>query len=305
MAQSGLTEKLLDLDAEIYHFHDPELLPLAARLKRKSGKAVIYDKHESYLDRRGVQKIAMQLERRYLPAMDRVMIAEASYREDLVDVDTKLVDLFNYYKPGINFPHPQNPNLAEGEKLKLLYTGFVARQRGLDVMLRLAEDLREEGVDFELTIAGLCQIAKDRIWGDTEIEKKGLSTNVKRVGWTHFVDHQTMETLLSGHHIGLCLLDPLPNYQKSIPTKFYEYAHFGLPVICSDFPLWQNYLQENKCGQAVSGRKEPKKLLGIIRTMSEVQRFSELSLAANQSVNKYSWETMERNLLETYTELLS
>ena len=37
--------KAVQVDADIYHFHDPELMPIALRL-RKRGKRVIYDIHE-------------------------------------------------------------------------------------------------------------------------------------------------------------------------------------------------------------------------------------------------------------------
>src|SRR5699024_2888763 len=35
----------LSLDADVYHVHDPELLPCALKLKRK-GKIVVFDSHE-------------------------------------------------------------------------------------------------------------------------------------------------------------------------------------------------------------------------------------------------------------------
>ena len=38
-------EKAFEIDADIYHFHDPELLPVGIKLK-KFGKKVIYDTHE-------------------------------------------------------------------------------------------------------------------------------------------------------------------------------------------------------------------------------------------------------------------
>src|SRR5512133_3327813 len=40
----AIYRKALEIDADLYHFHDPELLPVGLRLKRK-GKIVIYDAH--------------------------------------------------------------------------------------------------------------------------------------------------------------------------------------------------------------------------------------------------------------------
>ena len=55
-------KKALEINASIYHFHDPELIPIGRKLKRK-GYCVIFDSHED---------IPMQiLTKEYLPAWSK------------------------------------------------------------------------------------------------------------------------------------------------------------------------------------------------------------------------------------------
>src|SRR5690606_16899415 len=44
-APKAVFEKALTLDADIYHMHDPELIPIGLKLK-KLGKKIIFDAHE-------------------------------------------------------------------------------------------------------------------------------------------------------------------------------------------------------------------------------------------------------------------
>src|SRR5690554_3243247 len=46
-ATKRVYDKAIALDADVYHFHDPELIPVGLRLK-KMGKKVIFDAHEDF-----------------------------------------------------------------------------------------------------------------------------------------------------------------------------------------------------------------------------------------------------------------
>ena len=46
-AKKAMLKGALEIDADIYHLHDPELLPVALSLKNR-GKIVIFDSHEDY-----------------------------------------------------------------------------------------------------------------------------------------------------------------------------------------------------------------------------------------------------------------
>ena len=59
-------EAALALDCELYHLHDPELLPYALKLKRH-GKTVIFDSHEFY-------SLLIQ-EKGYIPGFPKTGIA--------------------------------------------------------------------------------------------------------------------------------------------------------------------------------------------------------------------------------------
>ena len=43
-------QRAIELDSDVYHLHDPELIPIGLKLK-KMGKKVIFDAHEDYLNR--------------------------------------------------------------------------------------------------------------------------------------------------------------------------------------------------------------------------------------------------------------
>ncbi len=52
-------------------------------------------------------------------------------------------------------------------------------------------------------------------------------------------------------HAGLAILGPIPNNVESYPAKMFEYLGLGIPVIVSNFSLFQDVVERYQCGLRV------------------------------------------------------
>jgi isopropylmalate/homocitrate/citramalate synthase len=68
--------------------------------------------------------------------------------------------------------------------------------------------------------------------------------------WHGFVSNDRAMTLIDGSLAGLSLLQDLPNYRHSMPTKILEYMAHGVPVITTPLPAAVSLL--------ATGRESPK-----------------------------------------------
>lgn len=139
-------EKALELDADIYHFHDPELLPYGLKLKKK-GKHVIFDSHEhtaeAILEKTWLPKIVRSsvhwLYSRYQAAVCRRLDAVVSVTPNIV----------NYFKE-INSNTVQIANFPELTKegsapdfasKRMVFAGGISPQWGHHVIIKALEQL--------------------------------------------------------------------------------------------------------------------------------------------------------------------
>jgi len=292
------------LNADLYQVHDPELLPVAFLLREATGARIVYDMHENYRAKGPILGRALRtLERWAFRWVDHVLIAEESYRSIVEAGPVSSTYIPNYFRP-IGDARLGAPAKAGHTPTRLLYTGTLSASRGLRTMVELAARIRRAGRPETIDLVGICRYEKQRAWAKARIQEEDLSSILSRVGWDAYVRPSAMPPHYRRADVGLALFQPHPNHRGSIPTKFYEYLHYGLPLICSDIPLWRRFVERHGCG-AVVPPGDPAAVLDVLdEWQAHPERYRRCAENARAAASQYRWAEMGERLTRLYRDVL-
>jgi glycosyltransferase involved in cell wall biosynthesis len=291
------------LEADVYHFHDPELIPVGLALKRRGAK-VIYDVHEDA----PVEALSLNKDR---PWHGRLK----SWAFGLLEcAATRTLDAFVCATPAIARKFPgrrtvtvQNyPVLEEFQAAPprayyersphLVYAGGITAIRGIREMVRALE-MVSPTLGARLLLAG-------------EFSPPTLRQEVERLaGWQHvaYLGQQPRTAavdLLGQARAGLVLFHPERDHVEAMPNKLFELMAAGLPVIASDFPLWRAIVTEAGCGLLVDPL-DPAAVAAAVRRLlehpAEAEAMGRRGAVAARTC--YHWGSEGRKLLDLYDTL--
>ncbi len=157
---------------------------------------------------------------------------------------------------------------------------------------------------MRLTLAGICFRTADRQAAEMRIEREGLATSVECIGWRDYLPWERMIPLFRRAHVGLALFRPLPNHASTILTKFYEYLHFGLPILATDMPRWRAFVEAHGCGAVVPYGDVAATVAVLRRWWAEPATLRAYAVAARRAAPRYTWEQVVPRLLALYEDLL-
>lgn len=302
----ALYQEAVRLNADLYHFHDPELLPVGVLLRLR-GKLVVYDVHEDVF--------ADVAQKRYIPkGLRRVSASAVSLLEFMTS------GLFSAVVPATptisqrfgprhlqvvvrNFPAMQELQVAAGKPWSrrspvIAYVGVLSRNRCIVEAVE-AISMLPESLQATLRVAG--RFSPPAIEQDLAAMDGWKRTEVLGV-----LDHSAISSLLSDVRVGLVVLQPTKGFLDSLPTKMFEYMSAGIPVIASDFPKFAEVIHDARCGLLVN----PNDPRAIAQAMEFLLTHPEEAHAMGQRgreavLTKYNWATEERKLIHLYQVLLN
>jgi glycosyltransferase involved in cell wall biosynthesis len=300
--QLALIGKLRHYGADLYLLHDPELLPLGIVLKCL-GKKVVWDMHEdTYNDIRT---------KTYLKPITRSIVA--SIYKLFQRVSYKLFDGFilaedgysSYFEQPARFCVVHNYPLLDrlnryNQVVKnqgtIVYIGSIAANRGVFQLLDLVARLQRDFPSITLHLIGPFSDDNLELSVRRYIRELRIDDNVQIRGSMKNIDAYPE---LAKCMVGLALLLPEPNFTKSLPTKMFEYMALGLPVVVSNFPLWESIVKHHNAGAAVDPFDTESACEVVRRFLSDQHLYATLSRNARQAAQQYSWET-ENVILQNF-----
>ncbi|WP_163580500.1 glycosyltransferase [Gracilibacillus saliphilus] len=292
------------MKADIYHFHDPELIFVGWLLKKKDNK-VIYDVHEDYYTsimqkeyfpqpiKRIIGKLYNSIERLLVKKME-LCLAEKYY--------------FDRYQRGtciLNYPILNEKLInqkIDRSKVsnKLLYTGNVSVERGAFYHAEIPQIM-----DKHVYLVGKCPSSLAEQMKEQAGDKQDY---LHFDGIDRFVEREEIDDYYLNENwiAGLAIFPATDHYLKKELTKFFEYMSAGLPIICSNFSRWKAFIDQHQCGITVDPENKQEWIDAVEYLNNHPLEAETMGYNGRKAVlQELSWESQEKKLLAWYEQLLN
>lgn len=295
--------------AEVYHFHDLELLPVGLLLKLWSRRAVIYDCHENYpeaiLERAWLpgwlKPLLSRLVAWFEPALarhlDAVICVVPDQEERLRRHGCRTIMVRNFPRLEI-FQPPEQPVRHE----EIIYLGGLSIPRGARMLVEIMAGLKKSHPRVRLICLGPFNEAHVR----EEVRQYAREQSVHDIiTYISLVPHEEVAEHLYRARVGLVPWQPHPQLLKlCYPNKVFEYMACGLPIVASDLPGLRELIAPAGCGYLVEADEVTAHVAAIRRLLDDPGAAEAMGRAGMTYARRhYSWEEERKSLLQLYSRL--
>lgn len=295
--------------ADVYHFHDPELLLWGWLLRNLAHRHVIYDVHEYFVDtilfktwipyflRKPIAWVFNRIEKILAGGVSAVITVTEPMKQRFSDCQMLCVSIQNFPSLEITTRAKESKEFdSENDQYSIIYTGRMRKEKGFETILDALDLVVKQ--NSKVTCVILAE-AGNLAWLDEErnslMKRLVKGDNLKILGR---VPHNEVFRYVGVSSIGWT---PSLPYQESISTKTLEYMACGKPVVASDLSLTADIVCETKCGILVDPCDAKAHASAILYLLGHPEEAQEMGRNGQRAVlEKYNWENESKKLLEIY-----
>ena len=299
----------LKTDADVYHFHDPDLLPFILILKL-FGKKVIYDIHENYIVRFqqwGMPWLTIKVLTFLFRALENNVIR---FLDGIIVTTQTMGDMFQRYArqtlvvrnvvdvdrlKGVNLDEPKYPYPD------LLISGTNSPARNCREAVMALKFLKDKAPEAKLRFVGNY---------DPEGYAEDLKTLAKEIGVEENLILEGMVPWgknferVARSRIGCVFYEHNDNNQVTTPNRLYEYMFCGIPILAEDFPELRKVVEEIDCGVLVNSSSPESIAEGAMKLLNDPERAKQMGQNGRKAVlEKYNFQHEMDAMIDMFSKL--
>lgn len=296
------------LDADIYHFHDPDLIPWMYLLTLEN-KKVIYDIHENYLSRfwsssypTFLKKTGSSLYRFFERFAIKHFGAIITTTQTMADLYTGVAKRYCVVSNTVDIKRLEgiNLNTEKYEHVTIYTSGTHRPDRNCSETVEGFALVHQEFPDARLMFVG-------RYLPGYDVELKELAQHLgigDKVEVTGMLPWAVNFERTAKTHIGCVFYEDNLNNRVTTPNRLYEYMFCGVAVIARDFTELNRVVTETQCGILVDS-SDPKSVAEGFRYMlSDPGRTAQMGKNGQKAVfEKYNFSSDFTRMLHLYEQV--
>ena len=294
------------LRPKVVHVYVPEFLPFAY-VFQLFGAQIIYEVQENLHKKMHLKTLNNsflltkaftffdQLARQHF----YLIFTEHSYLATYPLLAKPFAVIYNY--PSLNFIEAfRKPYRPNADQPSFFYIGWLSFERAFDTLVDALAQLKALYPAFTMHLFGR------RLFTEADLTAiPGFSAVQENLYFYDYTDQRIAFTHASGATVGLALLKPVGDYEDSYPTKLFEYMALGLPVITSNFPLYQAVVEQHNCGFCVSPYESTQIAEKLVYLIEHVDEARAMGQRGRQAVEQfYNWTSEADKLINFYEQIL-
>jgi glycosyltransferase involved in cell wall biosynthesis len=303
--------KMKTIEADIYHFHNPNMMWLMKKWAKK-GHHVFIDIHENYEARleklpipsffksRAI-KLYRKIENNYCKYYSGVTVVTESMKNKIKSSGSPILVVDNV--PYLSRLKQIQLSRTKHKQPTIITSGFHSAARNCMKAVEALPYIAEKIPDIQMLFVGRFQPESFEKDLHERAHELGVSKHLKTEGMLPWLDNFER---ISKAHMGCVFYEDNLNNRYTLPNRLYEYMYCGLAVLGEDFPEVRVKLDKSKSGVTVNSTDPLSIANGAISILNSQEHLNRFGKNAKLAVEElFNFENALIDLNKFYNESIT